>query len=115
MGWNHIPEMDTTASRSEDNPFAGPKTQPTLNVSVSMLTDEWLCSKMGKVNLTLTEGYPSRSSEAGGLLKDQFVRPKNLRANGTALFRTDLLVIRILRLCILGVRTHQRSIARTAV
>ena len=30
---------------------------------------------MGKLNLTLTEGYPSRSSEAGGLLKDHFVRP----------------------------------------
>ena len=30
---------------------------------------------MGKLNLTLVEGYPPRSSEAGGLLKDQFVRP----------------------------------------
>ena len=29
MGWSHIPEMDTTASRSEDNPFAGPKAHPT--------------------------------------------------------------------------------------
>ena len=47
-------------------------------VLVTMPTDEWLCSKMGKLNLTLTEGYPSRSSEAGGLLKDQFVRlPKS--------------------------------------
>ena len=78
MGWSHIPEMDTVASKSEDNPFTGPKTQPTGKVSVSMPTDEWLCSKMGKLNLTLTEGYPSRSSEAGGLLKDQFVRhPKS--------------------------------------
>ena len=74
MGWNHIPEMDTAASKSEDNPFARPKTQPTGKVSVSMPTDEWLCSKMGKLNLTLTEGYPSRCSEAGGLLKDQFIR-----------------------------------------
>ena len=115
MGWSRIPEMDTTASRSEDNPFTGPKTQPTGKVSVSMPTDEWLCSKMGKLNLTLTEGYPSRSSEAGGLLKDQFVRPQDLRRSGTALFQPDLLVIRILRLYILGVRTHQRSIARTAV
>ena len=32
-------------------------------------------TKMGKLDLTLTEGYPSHSSEAGGLLKDQFVRP----------------------------------------
>ena len=75
MGWSHIPEMDTTASRSEDNPFTGPKTQPTGKVSVSMPTDEWLCNKMGKLNLTLTEGYLSRSSEGGGLLKDQFVCP----------------------------------------
>ena len=75
MGWTHIPEVDSTASKSEDNPFAGPKSQPTGKVSISMPTDEWLCSKMGKLNVTLTEGYPSRSSEAGGLLKDQFVRP----------------------------------------
>ena len=78
MGWSHIPEMDTAASRSEDNPFAGPKTQPTGKISVSMPTDEWLCSKMGKLNITLTEGYPSRSSEAGGLFKDQFVRPPKI-------------------------------------
>ena len=75
MGCTHIPEVDSTTSKSEDNPFAGPKSQPTGKVSVSMPTDEWLCSKMGKLNLTITEGYPSRSSEAGGLLKDQFVRP----------------------------------------
>ena len=80
MGWSHIPEMDTAASKSEDNPFVGPKTQPTGKVSVSMPIDEWLCSKMGKLNLTLTEGYPSRSSEAGGLLKDQFVRPPKSQA-----------------------------------
>ena len=35
---------------------------------------------MGKLNITLTEGYPSRSSEAGGLLKDQFVRPPRSQA-----------------------------------
>ena len=75
MGWSHIPEIDTATSKSEDNPFAGPKAQPTGKVSVTMPTDEWLCSKMGKLNLTLTEGYPSSSSEAGGLLNDQFVRP----------------------------------------
>ena len=75
MGWSHIPEIDTATSKLEDNPFAGPKAQPTGKVSVTMPMDEWLCSKMGKLNLTLTEGYPSHSSEAGGLLKDQFVRP----------------------------------------
>ena len=75
MGWTHKPDMDTAASTSDDNPFAGPKAQPAGKVSVTMLTDEWVCNKMGKLNLTLTEGYPSRSSEAGGLLKDQFVPP----------------------------------------
>ena len=75
MGWTDIPDIDTTTSTSDDNPFAGPRTQPTGKVSVKMPTDEWLYKKMGKLNLTLVEGYPSRSSEAGGLLKDQFVRP----------------------------------------
>ena len=70
MGWKHITDMDTAAGTSDDNPFAGPKTQPTGKVSVNVLTDELLCRKMGKLNLTLVEGYPSRSSEAGALLKD---------------------------------------------
>ena len=30
---------------------------------------------MSRLNLTLTQGYPTRASEAGGLLRDQFVRP----------------------------------------
>ena len=80
MGWTHIPDMDTVAATSDDNPFAGPKAQPMGNVSVNMPTDEWLCRKMGKLNLTLVEGYPSCSSEAGGLLKDQFVRPARSQA-----------------------------------
>ena len=75
MGWTHIPDMDAAAATSDDNPFAGPKAQPMGKVSVNMPTDEWLRRKMGKLNLTLVEGYPSRSSEAGGLLKDQFVQP----------------------------------------
>ena len=33
-----------------------------------------------RLNLTLVEGYPSRSSEAGGLLKDQFVKPARSQA-----------------------------------
>ena len=80
MGWTHIPDMDTAAATSDDNPFAGPKSQPMGKVSVNMPTDELLCRKMGKLNLTLVEGYPSRSSEAGGLLKDQFVQPARSQA-----------------------------------
>ena len=110
MGWTHIPEMDTTASRSEDNSFAGPKTESTGKISVSMLTDEWLCSKMGKLNITLTEGYPSVAC-----LKTNSSAPQDLRQSGTALFRTDHLVNRMLRLYTLGIRIRQRSTVLTAV
>ena len=74
MGWFHIPEMDSTASTSDDNPFAGPKTVTPGKVSVKMPTEDWLCRKLAKLNLTLVEGYPSRGSEAGGLAKDAFLR-----------------------------------------
>ena len=75
MGWSNIPEMDSTASNSDDNPFAGPKTVTPGKVSVKMPTEDWLCRKLAKLNLTLVEGYPSRGSEAGGLAKDVFLRP----------------------------------------
>ena len=72
MGWSHIPEMDSTASTSDDNPFAGPKTVTPGKVSVKMPTEDWLCRKLAKLNVTLVEGYPSCGSEAGGLAKDVF-------------------------------------------
>ena len=75
MGWTHIPEVDNTTATSDDNPFAGPKTVTPGKVSVRMPTEEWLCKKLGKLNLTIAEGYPSRGSEAGGLAKDVFIRP----------------------------------------
>ena len=71
--WTHIPDMDTGTSTSEDHLFAGPKLQPAGKVAVCMSNDEWLCDKLGKLNFTLVEGYPSHSSETGGLLKDQFI------------------------------------------
>ena len=75
MGWSHIPEVDNTTSTSDDNRFAGPKTVTPGKVYVRMPTEEWLCKKLGKLNLTIAEGYPSRGSEAGGLAKDVFLRP----------------------------------------
>ena len=75
IGWSHIPEVDSAATTSEDNPFAGPKTVTTGKVSVKIPTEEWLCRKLRKLNLTLVEGYPSHGSEAGGLAKDVFLRP----------------------------------------
>ena len=80
MGWTHIPDMDTTAGSSEDNPFAGPKLQTPGKISVQLPTDEWLCRKLSKLNLTLTDGYPSRSAEAGGLQRDQFLKPPRSQA-----------------------------------
>ena len=75
MKWSHIPDIDSGATTSEDNPFSGPKMHTPGKVSVTLPTDEWLCKKMSKLNLTLTQGYPTRASEAGDLLRDQFVWP----------------------------------------
>ena len=74
MGWHDIPEFDRVSS-SDDNPFAGSRVQPTGKVSVKLPVDEWLCQKMEKLNLTITEGYPSRNTETSGLLRDQFIKP----------------------------------------
>ena len=43
-------------------------------MSVKLPVDDWLCRKMEKLNLTVAEGYPSRSTEPPGLLRDQFVK-----------------------------------------
>ena len=67
-GWLHIPDMDTTASTSDDNPFAGPKLQPSRKVSVSMPTDEWLRQKLNK----LVEGYASCESEVYSTTESSF-------------------------------------------
>ena len=74
MGWTHVPDIDTGARTSDDNPFAGPKLQTAGKVSVNLPTDEWLCNKLSKLNLTLVQAYPSRTTEAGTLQRDQFVR-----------------------------------------
>ena len=74
MGWHKIPEFETVSS-SDDNPFAGARVQPTGKVSVKLPVDDWLCRKMGKLNLTITEGYPARNIDTAGLLKDQFIKP----------------------------------------
>ena len=66
MGWHNIPEFISVSS-SDDNPFAGSRVQPTGKVSVKLPVDDWLCRKMEKLNLTITEGYPSRNTETAGL------------------------------------------------
>ena len=74
LGWTHIPDIDSNTSSADDNPFAAPKQQPVGKVGVNLPTDVWLSRKMDSLNLTLTQGYPSRSSETGGLQRDQFVK-----------------------------------------
>ena len=74
MGWHKIPEFETVSS-SDDNPFAGAHVQSTDKVSMKLSVDDWLCQKMDKLNLTITEGYPARNTDTSGLLKDQFVKP----------------------------------------
>ena len=86
MGWTHIPDIESTVTTGDDNPFAGPKSQPAGKMSVRLPTDEWLRNKMAKLNVTLVEGYPSRSSKAGGLLRDQFVRPPKSQSKWYGLF-----------------------------
>ena len=75
MGWHQIPEIDSASSSLEDNPFAGSRVKPTGKVSVKLPVDEWLCRKFERLNVTVAEGYPSRNTETGGLLRDQFVKP----------------------------------------
>ena len=74
MGWTHVPDIDSS-NPSDDNPFAGPKAPAPSKICIHMPTEDWLCKKLGKLNLTLVEGYPSRTAEAGSLPMDQFLRP----------------------------------------
>ena len=75
MNWHKIPEFETVSSAADDNPFAGANVQPTGKVSVKLPVDDWLCRKMSKLNLTITEGYPTRNTDNAGLLRDQFNKP----------------------------------------
>ena len=43
MDWTHIPDIDSSAATSGDNPFAISKLQTPGKVSVPLPTDEWLC------------------------------------------------------------------------
>ena len=56
------------------HPFTAPKQQPVGKISLNLPTDDWLCCKRDSLNLTFVQGYTSRSSETGGLQRDQFVK-----------------------------------------
>ena len=96
MGWTHIPDVDSAMSSAEDNPFAAPKQQPVGKISVDLPADDWLCRKLDKLNLTLV--YPSRSSEAGGLQRDQFVKLAKSQAKWYGLHPNKERLIRSLSL-----------------
>ena len=75
MGWDQVPEFDSSSSAQDDNPFAGTRPQLPGKVSVKVPVDDWLCRKFEKLNITVQEGYPSRASETAGLVRDQFAKP----------------------------------------
>ena len=75
MAWNDIPEFDSSSSSKDDNPFTSSRISHTGKVSVKVPVDEWLCREFEKLNTTVQEGYPSHTSEAAGLNRDQFVKP----------------------------------------
>ena len=43
MGWNQVPEFESSASSQYDDPFAGPRTQSTGDISVQLPSDNWFC------------------------------------------------------------------------
>ena len=75
MGWNRIPDLEYSPASRTDNPWVGHRAQPVGKVSVVLPPEDWLCRKLETLNLVLIEGYPSKSSEPGGLHVDQFLRP----------------------------------------
>ena len=78
MGWSSVPEFDTPSAQS-DNPFAGLQQPAPTKVSIRLPPDEWLCKKLDSLNLTIKEGYPSRSADSGGLIRDQFLKMPTTR------------------------------------
>ena len=83
MGWNHNTDIDNQKVSAEDNPFAVLKQQPVGKVSVNLPSDDWLCRKMNGLNLTPTQGYPSRSTETEVCKGTSMRSTANLTPNGT--------------------------------
>ena len=73
MGWSHIPDLEYSATTRADNPWIGHRSQPVGKVSVLLPPEDWLCKRLENLNLVLIEGYPSKSSEPGGLHMDQYL------------------------------------------
>ena len=56
--WRQVPEFENATSK----------------ISVKLPSDDLLCWNLEKLNLPLTEGYPTCSTDTNGLSKDQFVK-----------------------------------------
>ena len=93
MGWSHIPDMDTSAATSEDNPFVSPKTQASGKVSVQIPTNDWLCRKLSKLNLALVDGYPFRSSKLLVSSMTSFSDQQNRNPRGMGCISTRKLTV----------------------
>ena len=80
LGWHQIPDFDSALYSLDDNLLASSRAQPTWKVSIQLPVDDWLCRKLEKLNLTISESYSSRNAETAGLLRDQFVKtPRSSR------------------------------------
>ena len=78
MGWHQVPDLDRQASFQDDNPFAGSRKPAAGRISVKLPSDDWLCQKLEKLNLSLTEWNSIHSTDTSGLYKDQFFKiPKS--------------------------------------
>ena len=67
MGWSHISDLEYSPTSRVDNSWIGHRSLPVGKVSMLFLPEDWLCKKLENMNLVLLEGYPSKSSEPGGL------------------------------------------------
>ena len=56
MGWSLVPEFESAASFQDYNPFASSRSHSTSKISVKLPSDTWLCQKLEKLNLILSEG-----------------------------------------------------------
>ena len=70
MGWSHIPDLEYSPATRDNNPWIGHRSQPVGKVYVLLPPEDWLCKKLEYLNLILFEGYPSKSSEPGGIHMD---------------------------------------------
>ena len=72
MGWHHIPAFKTDYAEPDksNNPWKGKNPRKPTRISVAMPPDDWLCQKLERLNLTVVEGYPSRSQDSAGLKRD---------------------------------------------